>query len=385
MKITEMIKREDFYKTNNDTLSKYFMKKYSSSCVVYTVNTCRKSTFYVLKNLNAIISNKPSRKIKDYIYTEYKVNDNFVKRLVVKVYLFLSLKFPRIFADKSIIIQCDTKLIDYNNLLIYPCNRKIRIFNFEENTVDVILKNGFSNQTIINEINFRNKYSESFIQPIMEHDDISYRELIIDGIPLARISQKLKYTNIIKISLNYMKILHEKTSKKLLIKDYINNVRKDIFKLLSFSMITNKVLLENYKKIDSYIINNTNDFMTTIEIGLSHGDLQHGNVWMDRRNNQVKIIDWESTAFRSKWYDIFILNSGTRKKENLLNLFSKKEFIKSMFLLKNDREYIMVSNILLIEDFQYTVKEQLSLPNKFGHDFLFKYIKFIVDEIIDGI
>lgn len=382
MKINEMIKREDFYNINNDTLSIYFKKKYSADCLVNTINPCKNSTFYVLKHLNAIISSKPSKKIKKYLYTEYRVNKNLLKKLIIKFYLILSLNFPRMFADRSIVVDCNTKE-NSSNLLIYPCNRKIRIFDFSINMVDVILKNGYSNNTIINEINFRINYHESFIHPILEHNDSSYNELIIDGIPLARISKKSIYSKLVNISVDYMKLLHEKTAMQIKIKDYVSITRKNILKLLSLDIDFNRQILDNYNKIDSFIISNTIEYESNMTIGLSHGDLQHGNVWLERKSNAVKIIDWESAAFRSKWYDIFIIKSGSRKKENLQKLFREENFIKTIYNLESNRESKMVSNILLLEDVSYTVEEQMSLPNSFGEEFLSKYMKYIVDEIID--
>ena len=49
-----------------------------------------------------------------------------------------------------------------------------------------------------------------------------------------------------------------------------------------------------------------------INLVLSHGDLQSGNIWVDK-NGEALILDWETHSLRSQWYDKLVLEKSLRR------------------------------------------------------------------------
>ena len=85
-----MLLREDFYEINLKTLSEYF--KNSDEC----------SLLYVYPELNAIITAKPSKKVKQYLMNEYSGKSNPVKAFLVKLNEEI---FPYFFVGKENLLR----------------------------------------------------------------------------------------------------------------------------------------------------------------------------------------------------------------------------------------------------------------------------------------
>ena len=74
MKISFMLKREDFYKINENTLEKYYQ------------NSKNEKRLYIYPELNAIVTARPSKMVRNYLYTEFRVSGSPLKRLLVRIY-----------------------------------------------------------------------------------------------------------------------------------------------------------------------------------------------------------------------------------------------------------------------------------------------------------
>ena len=125
---------------------------------------------------------------KSYLYNEYKVRGNFIKALIVKVYVFACLNSYGLLAQRKINIP--NKMTAKK--LIYPCNKKYRIFDFENNTVTVVPKSKFPTRDLEREIEFRSNNQASFIPGLASFSEKKYTENIIDGLPLARITENFE-------------------------------------------------------------------------------------------------------------------------------------------------------------------------------------------------
>ena len=77
-------------------------------------------------------------------------------------------------------------------MCIISGNHSIRIINFNRNSCDVILKEGFNSLFIKNEINLRLNFLHPSIPKLIDHDISNgfYSEEIITGLPLNRLSNK---------------------------------------------------------------------------------------------------------------------------------------------------------------------------------------------------
>ena len=297
MKISEMLEREDLYPIIEHTLNNYF--GFKEHQILKTQKNRKGTKFgYIYERLNAIVSRKPDKKVMEFLYTEYQTKQ-FFKRILAQVYLRVLLHSSGLFADKVLKNNDDTELD--NHILIYPCNKKIRIFNFNDNYIDVVVKDGFSNDLIAKEIKFREQHLSLHILPITSKTQNSYREQIIDGIPLARIINAKKYKELKNKTLKILKSEISTYKKNVDTKAYVEQLKTEFYKKINGAGL--EELKETYETLSQIVLDN----FEQIPVVLSHGDFHHGNVWIENKTDIVYIIDFETYSERSMFYDPYTL------------------------------------------------------------------------------
>lgn len=345
-----MFKREDFYKINEETLKSFFEK------------TEKENILYIYPEMNAIIKKYPSQAVKDYLYTEFNINGSFIKRVLVWLYTRVCLNSFGLFAKKRIKFNADIT----EDMLIYPCNRKFRIFDFKKNIVSVVVKSGFSNHCLLREISFRNENKNcEFILPISESSEISYTEKIIDGVPLARLQGNIeaKKSETLRKWVSYSEATKETVSSK----EYAQNLKEQFLKLKEeIIRLKKKIDYEGLDKVSEMLFNKIGSSDENIELILSHGDLQEGNIWIENGTGKIYIIDWESVLKRSIWYDEAVLYNNLR---NADSLFEK--------LAENEIRWFTVT----AEELIYRMDELTELPANYGADNFVTFINKLSERI----
>ncbi len=336
MKIAEMLKREEFYKINAETLSSYYGGEGENT------------PLYVYPGLNAIVTKRPSKKVREYLLTEYGVRGNFLKRFAVRSYVRLCLASGGIMADRTVTLPNKATA----DTLIYPCNRKYRIFNFDSRTVDVQIKSGFPSEQLRHEIEFRTREGiPGFVPLLVSHCDSGYSENIIDGRPLARITDGFeKYK---QKAYNELSVYARQFDSVITGKEYSERMRAKI---------------EGYGYECSRLTDNlclAVSGIPEIKITFSHGDLQAGNIWIENGTGKVYIIDWESWGMRSEFYDKAALFDGLRP-GNIENYFGKNI-------------PVCEKAVVLLEDLVFQIEEYRSLPDGFGKEKLEDYIRKVTE------
>lgn len=358
-----MLARENLYKIVAKTINNYNTN----------VDTTKYINYYTYPHLNAIVKNFRSKKIRDYIRTEYCVQGSFIKRIIVKLYLELVFIFPFMFNSKK--LQLKFKGNERDDVLIYPCNQRLRVFYFDSNEVDVLVKDGFSTECNQNEIDFRDNYSLQFVPPILYVNSSYYRESIIDGIPLPRIlDEDIKRgvkKNVINKILNFNKDNIEFISSEEYLTQLIN------FMLNKVSLIDDSLIFKKISDLINSIVSNSDLFKQKFDIPIvvSHGDLQHGNIWLERKTNNVLVFDWESVKKRSIWYDLYFLDAEKRKDVILDtdSLIDKSSVINNHYNVPIS----VISKIISLENIHYYI---FSLSN-FPKDILKVEMKSFVNKI----
>lgn len=349
MKISQMLKREDFYSINEKTLSEYF-KESNKSC-----------RLYVYPYLNAIVTKNPSKAVKKYLYCEYSVRGSLLKSLLVKAYVVVCLNSCGIMAAKKLDILGDMN----KDMLIYPCNKKYRIFDFSKNIVDVIAKSGFPKNDLENEINFRTKNKEEFIPKLIFATDSGYREKIIDGMPLARISENFEELKIKAINTLYSFASQNGMTHSVKVSDYIKELNEKIsaFTQDGRKNIDKELLLDVVSKLSLMA-----DKESLVELTLSHGDLQSGNIWIEK-GGKLYIIDWESWGERSAEYDRAVLFEN-------IHTGGFEDFVKNC----EDKTKL---SIICLEDIIFRLNEVYNLALDYGEKEFYEYLKLVKDLISD--
>ncbi len=345
MKITQMLEREDFYAINQRTLDVFFDDE------------GKESTLYIYPQLNAIVTKKPSRKVKNYLLCEYAVRGNIAKRTAVRAYVRACLGTR----GRMSHARCTVKGALTDDILIYPCNKKHRIFDFSKNAVSVVIKDGFPTGDLENEIAFRTRKDlPDFVPRLLSHNGKGYTEAIIDGVPLARVSggfeeKKREAYEMLRAwsadhdreenGARYARTLAERIGayppEKILSQDRLARVTE------ALSAIAEKA--------------------ESVTLGFSHGDLQAGNIWIENDSEKIYIIDWESFAERSLYYDEETLFGGLRPGD--ITAYLQKKTLDARIA------------IVLLEDILFHLNDLYGLPSDFGSAAFHTYLSSIEEKI----
>ena len=340
MKISEMMQREDFYKINERTLANFYPE------------TAEHSTLYIYPKLNAIVTHNPSQKVVDYLITEYSVRSS-IKRVLTKLYVILAMRTGGLMADKKERISTSIS----HDTLIYPCNKKYRIFDFNSNSVSVIPKDGFDDSDLKHEIEFRQKSDNpDFVPKLIGIASRGYSESIINGRPLARMPYG--YDEYKHKAYEAFRLVYIKTNRDV---DGLNYAGRLYNKIIS--CLTEKIKDKASVLKTIHFLKKKVSELDTITLTFSHGDLQPGNIWIENNTNQIFIIDWESWGERSAWYDYDTLFNGLRP--------------GSISNYLNTELDISRKSVVLLEDIIFQINELNSLPQNFGEDKFLQYIELI--------
>lgn len=357
MKITEMLEREDFYVILKSTLEKYAHLLGISSEHIDIRKDKKGCCLYINPRLNAIMSGHPAKSVTNYLKTEYHVGGTMQKRIVVWAYLTMATSFVKSMSECGICMAYDNKL---DELLIYPCNKKLRLFDFDRGIVHTILKDGFPDTYIERETKFRKANAGVFIPAIIESSKGYYSERIINGRPLARIDDTafVDRCKIEAIQLIFS-LTHEK--KCINVNEYIASLAQRSLRILNdkpaFADKETVGLIFNAlrEKIDGQI-----------QLVTSHGDLQPGNIWIENETDKLIIIDWETVGTRSIFYDYAALYLGMRRNKNTQDFYGR--FVKHEFptYMKMDCSAITLAKVVLAEELLYQTEELVSFPDTIG-------------------
>lgn len=346
MKISYMLKREDFYAINENTLRSFYR------------DSTGEKRLYIYPELNAIVTARPSKAVRKYLYTEYRVNGSVVKRLLVRLYAGVLLNSFGLLAAKSLKIKTDADA----DTLIYPCNKKYRIFAFDKGRVSVVAKDGFPTGDLVNEIQFRTHNTADFIPGLLISNERGYTERIIDGLPVARAGGRTK--ELVDRAFSVWSGYVAPHTRDVPAADWAASMRKEAEALLKQAEDMGKAvdgrMLRTLLDELSCVLNDSGEM---IPVSLSHGDLQPGNIWVENGTDRLYIIDWESCTRRSLWYDKAVLYEGLRRDDGLHRYAAKRDIAHATVLL---------------EDIVFRLVELCELPCDYGCKEFNTYIQIVL-------
>lgn len=346
MGYNDFFKREDVYKIIGDTLSSHY------KCTIrftsrFQINK-NKRKYYCLPRLNIIFSNQTSKKkLLQFTANNVLGNQKFYKKTILKIYVYLSILFPVIFADRIMVFSNNSDLID----VIYPGNKRLKIINFKEMSITNILKKGFNNEWFNNEISFRTNSSFDFVLKIRDVGEDYYTEKLIFGKPLARMNKKI-INEITSKVLKYLSEISEDSS-RIKIGLYTHEIANQLDSLIESVEEPFKNINIIIKMLTSYLISNHQNEEVTVS--RTHGDFQKGNVIIDEYG-KIFLLDWETIDIRYSNYDYLIYTFDLRNSNNLIN--NIKEIIKC----KDSHDDTLVHlSLFILEDIKWYYNETKQL------------------------
>ena len=334
MRISLLEKRENFFK-----ILKKSLKSYTKDLNLSTTDS---SFFIVNKYLNFISSVYLPSNMFNILVNEYSNSNIKWKRIIQFIYVRIAVKrlLRLIFAHKII------RLPNYfSDFLILGGNHRLRLFSSELKGSLVILKSKERDKFISNDVFLRENFNLSFAPKLLEKGNGWFIEEYFEGNPVNRlVNDNYNQGQLLDF---YQKELIEPSKNIMTFVDYKNLINLEIEAILRIDFNSNlyDLIVKTFVSLFS-LIN-----LNKLEISWTHGDLQEANIL--KKDNEVKIIDWESADRRFYLYDYFTLSTNIRSTKSLedsINIFAHK--------YKSD---INVIYLLLVEELRFSINENFSL------------------------
>lgn len=347
MRISLLEKREDFYKILTDTLAK----------VEITIKEDYGNTniYYVNKYLNFIATSDLKAERFTILVKEYSNSLKGWKRTIQKLYVWAAITplFRSLLAHKK--IKLPKK---YSDFLILGGNHRLRLFSPELTSSYVILKKGESVRFIENEIKLKNEINLSYAPGLITSGKNWIQEDYFEGTPINRIQDKRKQEEITErvIFMHYKELLNATLEY-----NELNKFIETRIKEINSIIYNNEIRIEpDFVKNIEHAISILTARLTSndpVPVSWSHGDLQMANILVS--NDNFKVIDWEASAKRFVFYDLFVLLGEMRIHGNIdkaISWFEQKikDYELEISLPKHWKQ------LLALEELVYAINEDCS-------------------------
>lgn len=371
MPYSDFMNREDVYSILQKTLEGYFGGKVTLH--EKKSSPPKRNLFYCFPRINAIIPVNYKSSIKEYLERDNNITYSFARRIIMDSYLRQLFRHPDKHSHKYVEIESAPK--DYESLLIYPGNKKIKIMDFNKMTIDCVRKHGFSDAWFSKELEIRENPKWDFVLPVEVVSGDIYREKLIVGYPFVRLDIQIQ-SNLLPVVEGYIAQIQEKTTTDE-IGQYSSKLLQRIMSLVKsinhMSLVDkNSIIIFATKLADL----NSSDFHE-IKLTLSHGDLQKGNLFLENENRKLWILDWETWGIRSEYYDKMLfyynLRNSSKIVKNLRALLSDKGRNISLRIKKIEHLKSII-RVFLLEDIVWQLEENMVLPRGAFSNGLRRYV-----------
>ena len=246
--------------------------------------------------------------------------------------------------------------ISFQNYLILGGNHRLRLFPKDLGYSLLLLKKNERSNYIENDIAVRTNQFLTYAPVIYEKGPDWIKEEYFNGIPLNRLANKKEIYYWQRKAINsHLDQLLFFTKKICTTKEYKNIINSEI-NTITTSDNLQKIVLTKNKIIAVFDLLFKELSINNIPVSWSHGDFQMANILV--KENNFKVIDWESANKRYYLYDIYTLIAGVRSGVQLkksIEIFRNKISSFLNVLVTND-----MIILLLIEELRYSVNEEYS-------------------------
>lgn len=371
-----LLTREDYYGILKDTLQRYYTQRYGNGIEVGYEPKPGAAELIMNPRLGMIFKPYPPRKPRKYLYRSYNIRGNVVKNIAAKAFVFLSTHSRRLFTMPRKLYIYPAEMIKMDTMICY-LNRSIRIFDFDEGNTVSIQKASFTSKFFQNQFRFRKDTKYDYIPPIIAYGENWFEENILEGKSLARETDKDKFTAGVHQALSSILELANETYELSDSRAYISEIIESCNQYLANAKETKGITTfneaNNYLELLNSILALTPG---TIPLAESHGDLQAGNIWLEGK--KTWIIDWETHAKRSIWFDVTTLVFGTRYYGGIKTLTSKlkEDGLKETMLHSQQCDWDVrpMVAVFLLEDLLFYLEDMMELPGRGGKDSFDRYM-----------
>ena len=370
MDLSSMLAREDFFGLLSSTVEAYFREAEQKD--VKLTRQKKGANLVIKPRLSALYPPKISKAAQAFFYSEWNVRGNRLKNFAVKTYVFFMLHTGRLFSSYRFRLTPD---VAGNDLVIAPNNRSIRFFDYKTGIVGCRIKDGFSDKYFKNQLQFRLKHHYDFLLPLIRWGEKWFTEPILQGHPLARITDEALYQKGLMDAFAAIKKLADDTAHTVDARAYLRGLTERIATLAAEAKEKKKIktaddtlrLLEIYKSLEDKI-------PAEIPVAMGHGDLQTGNIWV-MPDGKTILYDWETAGERSIWYDSAVLAYSLRRPGQWRwFLLSQTEEAYHAAAEIDSAPPAIVKYTVLLEDILFRLEDMMELPQDWGGDIYDNYL-----------
>ena len=289
-----------------------------------TINT--DLNFYHNPVFDIFTTKQPAPEITRFFETYLKHTPHRLRKIPQKLLISL-IASPAAFHRTAIpSFSLSPRITDADHTAFTPGNKRIRSFNFKQNTIRTHIKASFPNTSIINEIKYRNLLSPEFpsVIPLLSADPHKkyFDEPLISAFPINRFPKDILKKHLPEIKRrrrDIAKSFSEETQARDYAEKLLHNINNTLISLQKkWPAFDINPIINTLQNIVASVINGNNARETVI-INLSHGDFQPGNILLkpDKNYAFIYFIDWEDACPRFEHYDELVFNLNARAPLNL--------------------------------------------------------------------
>lgn len=201
-----------------------------------------------------------------------------------------------------------------HELLVIPGNQRHRIHDFGTGTSHVWLKPGFDRASVDREVAVRGPGKAGPFLSITRHGDGWYEEPLVAGFALARCPPWRPRARYEAEALTALEGFQETTAAQADRAPYVAGRVAEITARateLEARFGATEPLVQWAELLAAHTAGEH------VDLSLSHGDLQPGNILVERPSDRVMLIDWEMADTRSRAYDRTVLKTAMRSPAGL--------------------------------------------------------------------
>ncbi len=356
-----------------------------------TVDTqYRRDAFILCPRLNRAIMPCASGDLKRAIRVGHAVHKSLFLHLAMDWYIRLAYtglaRLP-IFHSKYIHFE---KLPEHaRDLLIMPGNMRIKVFDYREQRILNLVKEGFPVTFVDTERMVRSQPIWDFVLPMVDLRSTAYWETMITGVSIDRLHPRERAGIEHKVQ-DILYEMQQKDREVVVARQYAGQLREGIARLLQ--ELSGQQMGNTQE--GSTILDLTNVLENAISedeviLSASHGDFQNGNIFCSEEG-RITVLDWETYGKRSLGYDILTYFYQFRYRRDFpgriqqyLKAENWAEISTRYYGRATDKRQILC--IYFLEDLIWLLNESLQTPEKRMTDSLKQYADATFREALEAL
>ena len=242
-----------------------------------------------------------------YLRNQYLYTPKFMRRCIQAA--AVEVMYQEKFFQKALVPAFELEAPENSKDIMWmPGNHRFRKFDFNQRTLRIYPKHGFSRDGILQEIQIRSEMADKYcwILPILRSDkeDCFIEEPLISAHPLNREPNKNRVSCALHKAWEILNELHTHQYQKLKTDEYIDIKRQEFVQAKNnLSRMFRGIVFDN---VDNVFEKSARILKRTeyIDVSLTHGDFQPGNLLIpDEKRDDIWLIDWEDAGIRASVYD----------------------------------------------------------------------------------